>query len=270
MNEPAVPRTRKIPMKMGTPLSNECSDSSDPVRPVFESKSAPARASSATQRDTSEGDGVAVADDNASPREDIKIGNTGARWEEKLETAQSGSAERSTLTTQLMPTPEGPSSGSPEFPTPGKVAGVIPVAPLRPDDANPHESYAALKQLLRIAEQESANVHAAPASSAERPNACAPELPPATAEIPNGDTSAHPAETYVVPEADIETEGNSHGAQDWESKKCVGDLDGNERDDLWPRANPPIVEDENASTENQLERGWIQAVSLVPTLRMAP
>ena len=32
----------------------------------------------------------------------------------------------------------------------------------------------------------------------------------------------------------------------------------------WPRANPPIVEDEIASTENQLERDWIRAVSVVP------
>ena len=35
--------------------------------------------------------------------------------------------------------------------------------------------------------------------------------------------------------------------------------------DLWPRANPPIAEDEIASRAgNQLERDWIRAVSVVP------
>jgi hypothetical protein len=40
--------------------------------------------------------------------------------------------------------------------------------------------------------------------------------------------------------------------------------DGHKQDDLQPRTHPPIVEDEPASTENQLERSWIRAVSLVP------
>ena len=82
-------------------------------------------------------------------------------------------------------------------------------------------------------------------------------------EIANVDTPPHPAETYVAPEADIGTKVNSHAAPDSETGKCKGDYGNNERD-LWPRANPPIVEDEIASTENQLERSWIRAVSLVP------
>jgi hypothetical protein len=39
--------------------------------------------------------------------------------------------------------------------------------------------------------------------------------------------------------------------------------DGHEQDDLQARTHPPIVEDEFASTENQLERSWIRALSLV-------
>ena len=60
------------------------------------------------------------------------------------------------------------------------------------------------------------------------------------------------------------TKGNSHAALDWETEKSEGDLDGTNERDLWPRANPPIVQDEIASAENQLERDWIRAVGVVP------
>jgi hypothetical protein len=226
-----------------------------------------------------------------SPREDIKLGNIGARWEEKLETAQPYSVpEGPTPAIQLMPMPEGPSSASPEFPTtaedgtvpshPGKHRVIAPWLSTTPrlDDAicekrNATETDAALKRLLRIAEDESGNFHSAPESSSESPNenfdTCVPELPRPTSgleskeEIANVDTPPHPAETYVASEADIGTKVNSHAAPDSETGKCKGDYGNNERD-LCPRANPPIVEDEIASTENHLERSWIRAVSLVP------
>ena len=187
-----------------------------------------------------------------------------------------------------MPMPEGPSSASPEFPTtaedgtvpshPGRVITPWLSTTPRLDDAicekrNATETDAALKRLLRIAEDESGNFHSAPESSSEKPNenfdTCVPELPRPTSgleskeEIANVDTPPHPAETYVAPEADIGTKGNSHAAPDSETGKCKGDYGNNERD-LWPRANPPIVEDEIASTENQLERNWIRAVGVVP------
>ena len=225
-----------------------------------------------------------------SPSEDINI-NIGARGDEKPETAQRYSVpEGPTPATQLMPAPEGPSSASPEFPTtgedgtvpshPGKPGVIAPWLPTTPrlDDAicekrNATETDAALKRLLRIAEDESGNFHSAPESSAERPNenfdTCVPELPRPTSglefkeEIANVDTPPHPAETYVASEADIGTKVNSHAAPDSETGKCKGDYGNNERD-LWPRANPPIVEDEIASTENQLERDWIRVVGVVP------
>ena len=56
----------------------------------------------------------------------------------------------------------------------------------RPDDAicekrNPTETYAALKRLLRIAEHESGNSHAAPESSAEGPRRILTHAPRASA-----------------------------------------------------------------------------------------
>ena len=83
-------------------------------------------------------------------------------------------------------------------------------------------------------------------------------------EIANVDTAPHPAETYVATEADIGTKGNSHTALDWETEKSEGDLDGTNERDLWRGANPPIVQDEIASAENQLERDWIRVVGVVP------
>jgi hypothetical protein len=271
---------------MGAPLPNERMDASDSALPMFESKGGRSRASSAKQPDTPEGMVLPWLMTMPSPDEDIKIGNIRTRPDdEKLDTAQPDDAPQGpTSVTQLMLMPEGPSSVSPEFPTTGEDAAVPPhpgkpgviapwlsTTPLLADaiceKRNATETYAALKRLLSIAEHESGNFYSAPENSAERPDACAPELPPAAAglelseEIANGDTPP----TYVVPEADIETQGNPHAAQDWETEKSAEELDGrNGLDVLWPRANPPVVEDEIGSTENQLERSWIQAVSLVP------
>jgi hypothetical protein len=262
---------------MGAALPNVRRDSSDPVLPVFESEGERTRASSANQPGAPDGMVLPWLMTMPSPREDIKIGNTGARRDDKLEGGQPNRMpEGPTPATQLTPMPgEAPSSASPKFPTTGEEAGVIPwlsTTP-RPDAANcekrnPSETDAALKRLLRIAEQESGNFHAAPENYGEGSDACTPELPPPTTgleskeEIAGGDTSPHPAETYVASAADIETKGNSHAAPDWTTEKSVGD--GHEQDDLQPRAHPPIEEDEIASTENQLERSWIRAVSLVP------
>ena len=89
-------------------------------------------------------------------------------------------------------------------------------------------------------------------------------------EIANIDTRPHPAETYIAPEADIATDaehknGNSYAALDWETEKSEGDLDGTNERDLWRCANPPIVQDEIASAENQVERDWIRLVGVVLT-----
>ena len=84
--------------------------------PVFESKGERTRASSANQPGTPEGMVLPWLMTMPSPREDIKIGNTGARWDEKLENAQPDSVpEGPPPATQLMPMPEGPSSVSPSF-----------------------------------------------------------------------------------------------------------------------------------------------------------
>ena len=286
---------------MDAPLPSERMDASPSERmgasdlPVFESKGE--RITSVNQPGRPEGMVLPWLMTMPSPSEDINI-NIGARGDEKPETAQRYSVpEGPPPATQLMPAPKGPSSASPEFPTTGEDGTVPPSPPGKPgviapwlsttprlDDAicekrNPTETYTALKRLLRIAEHENGNSHAAPGSSADRPkensDASATELPPRTTglelkeEIANIDTRAHPAETYVAPEADIATDakhknGNSYAALDWETEKSEGDLDGTNKQDLWPRANPPIVQDEIASAENQLERDWIRAVGVVP------
>ena len=82
-------------------------------------------------------------------------------------------------------------------------------------------------------------------------------------EIANVNTAPHLADTYVAPEADIGTRG-AYSALDWETEKSEGDLDGKNERDLWRGANPPIVQDEIASAENQLERGRIRLVGGVP------
>ena len=272
---------------MDAPLPSERMDASD--LPVFESKGE--RITSVNQPGRPEGMVLPWLMTMPSPSEDINI-NIGARGDEKPETAQRYSVpEGPTPATQLMPAPEGPSSASPEFPTTGED-GTVPLSPPdkpgviapwlsttpRLDDAicekrNATETDAALKRLLRIAEDESGNFHSAPENSSERPNedfdTCVPEPPRPTSglefreEIANVDTPPHPAETYVASEADIGTKVNSHPAPDSETGKCKGDYGNNERD-LGPRANPPIVEDEIASAENQLERDWIRVVGVVP------
>ena len=254
---------------------------------MFESKRERTRASSANQPGMPEGMVLPWLMTMPSPREDIKIGNTGARWDEKLDTAQPNDVPESpTPATQLMPMP-------PEFPRTGEEAGLI--APWlsttpRSDDAtncekrNPSETDAVLMRLLRIAEQESGNFHATPENSAEGPDAGTPELPLPTTrlelkeEIAHGDTSPHPAETYVASEADVaisaeHESGNSYAAPECAIQKSEGVSDGSEGVSdgsnewgLLPRANHPMPDDEIASVAqaNQLERSWIRAVSLVP------
>ena len=152
-------------------------------------------------------------------------------------------------------------------------------------DTRPHpaETYVGPStHIATTAKHENGNPHAAPESSAENSkensDASAPELPRTTpglewkGERAGADTRPHPAETYVAPEADIATSathknGNSHAAAGLGDRESVRArwkelMSG----DLWPRANPPIVEDEIASVaqENQLERDWIRVVSVVP------
>jgi hypothetical protein len=73
---------------MGVRLPNERMDASDPALPVFETKGERTIASSANQPGGPEGMVLPWLMTMPSPREDIKIGNIGARWDEKLETAQ--------------------------------------------------------------------------------------------------------------------------------------------------------------------------------------
>jgi len=184
---------------------------------------------------------------------------------------------------------EGVSSVSPEFPTPSEN-GTLRSSPSKPgviapwllttpplvdaicQEPNLPETDAALKRLLHIAEQERRNFHAA----GEGPDACTPELPPPTTafelkgEIENGDTPPHPAETYLTPEANMGTEGSSYAAVGRETEKSVGAFDGLNERGRRPPANSPIVEDEIASTETQLERDWIRAVSVVPSVDPSP
>jgi len=268
---------------MDAPLPSERMGASD--LPVFEGKGERTIASSANQPGGTGGMVLPWLMTMPSPSEDINI-NIGARGDEKPETAQCYSVpEGPTPATQLMPMPEGPSSASPEFPTTGED-GTVPLSPPgKPGviapwlSTTPRLDDAICEKRNPTAEHENGNSHAAPGSSADRPkensDACATELPPRTTglelkeEIANIDTRAHPAETYVAPEADIATDakhknGNSYAALDWETEKSEGDLDGTNKQDLWPRANPPIVQDEIASAENQLERDWIRAVGVVP------
>jgi hypothetical protein len=270
---------------MGAPLPNERRDASDPALPVLESKGKLTIASSANQGDGPKGMVLPWLMTMPSPREDIKVANAGPRRDEKLETAQPYHLPEAT---QLMPMSEEPSSVPPEFPAtaedgtvlchPGKPGVIAPSLLTTPtlvdaicEKGNPPATDAALKRLLHIAEQENGNFQPAPQSSSERPDTCVPEVPRPTSglelkeEIANLDVPPPPAETYVAPEADIGTKGNSHAALDWEIEKSRGHLDGSAG--LWPRANPRIMEDEIASTENQLERSWIRAVSLVPNER---
>ena len=193
--------------------------------------------------------------------------------------------------TQLMPMPDGPGSASPAFPTNGEDATASwSQAPwlrttLLPGDnisetRDPAETYIALKRLLRIAEHEGGNSHAAPESSAENlresSGACATEITPLPGlqlkeEIANIEIGPHPAETYVAPEADVAISaehegGNSCAAPECATQKSEGVSDGSDELGLLPRANHPMPDDAIASVAqaNQLERDWIRAVSAVP------
>jgi hypothetical protein len=261
--------------RMGASPS-ERMEASDPALPVFESQGERTIASSANQLGGPEGMVLPWLMTMPSPSEDINI-NIGTRGDEKPETAQPYSAPEGPTATQLMPMSE----LAPEFPATAEDGtvlchrgkpGVIPPSLLMTptlidaicEKRNPPATGAALKRLLHITE--SGNFQPAPQSSSERPDACVPEVPrPTKEEIANLYVPPRPAETYIAPEADIGTKGNSHPALDWEIEKSRGHLDGSA--DLWPRANPRIMEDEIASTENQLERSWIRAVSLVPNER---
>jgi len=272
---------------MPAALPNERMEAPDPALPVFESKGEPNRA------DAPEGMVLPWLMTMPSPREDIKIGAGARGGEKKLETAQAYNVlEGSIPATQLMPRAEGVSSVSPEFPTPsengtlrsgpskpGVIASWLLTTPSLVDaiyqERNRPETDAALKRLLHIAEQESRNFHAAERSG-EGPDACTPELPPLKTafelmeEVANGATPPHPAETYLTPEANLGTEGNSYAAVGRETEKSVGALDGRNERGWRPPANFPIVEDEIASTETQLERDWIRAVSVVPSVDPTP
>ena len=117
---------------MGVRLPNERMDASDPALPVFETKGERTIASSANQPGGTGGMVLPWLMTMPSPSEDIKIGNIGARWDKKLETAQPFSVpEGPTPATQLVPMPEGPSSVSPEFSTTGED-GTVPSHPGKP------------------------------------------------------------------------------------------------------------------------------------------
>ena len=155
--------------------------------------------------------------------------------------------------TQLMPMSDGPGSASPAFPTRGEDATASSSqAPwlrttLLPGDnisetRDPAETYIALKRLLRMAEHEGGNSHAAPESSAENlresSGACATEITPLPGlqlkeEIANIEIGPHPAETYVAPEADVAISaehegGNSYAAPECATQKSEGVSDGSE------------------------------------------
>ena len=89
---------------------------------------------------------------------------------------QEAGSEGRSRATQLMPMSDGPGSASPAFPTRGEDATASSSqAPwlrttLLPGDnisetRDPAETYIALKRLLRMAEHEGGNSHAAPESS---------------------------------------------------------------------------------------------------------
>jgi hypothetical protein len=145
---------------------------------------------------------------------------------------------------------------------------------------DPAETYIALKRLLRIAEHEGGNSHAAPESSAENlresSGACATEITPLPGlqlkeKIANIEIGPHPAETYVAPEADVAISaehegGNFYAAPECATQKSERVSDGSNEWGLLPRANHPMPDDEIASVAqaNQLERDWIRAVSAIP------
>ena len=197
-----------------------------------------------------------------------------------------------------MPIPDAPGSASPAFPTRGEDATAsssqapwLRTTPLPGDNISetrdPAETYIALKRLLRMAEHEGGNSHAAPESSAENlresSGACATEITPLPGlqlkeEIANIEIGPHPAETYVAPEADVAISAEHEGVELFAAPECAseksegvsdgseGVSDGSNKWGLLPRANYLMPDDEIASVAqaNQLERDWIRAVSAVP------
>jgi hypothetical protein len=259
---------------MGAPVANERINASEPDLP--ERKGDRTRASWVNQPGEPDGMVLPWLMTMPSPREDIKIGNIGARGDEKLERAQHDRvAENVTPAAQLTAMAEGPSSASPAPLITGNDNTVPPSNASKPAVIAPW-----LSTTPRLAEHDIGNFHAAPESAAERlsenSDPSVPELPSPTAEtkskeeIANVEVPLRPAETYVAPEAHIETDGNSHAALYWETAKSWGGhLNGADDRGVWLRANEPILE-EVASTETQLERDWIRAVSVVPSADPSP